>query len=264
MTDDDKPIKILIATPCYQGMCHADYTLSLVKTFAYFQNKKNIKIAHKFILYDSLVPRARNYFSAMALSDKTITHLLFIDADIGWLPEDIMRLISHNKPIIGAAIAKKKYIWDKLRNEHVKQILLDDSLPIEEYRNRIRACLVEYAVNFGASREIKDGVLEVEHIGTAFMLIQRQALEKLCQHYPELKIRQSNHELLSIEALNHFYCLFELRLQEGRYLSEDFSFCKRWNDLGGKIYADLSISLMHHGAEDYYGSILGLDKTNRK
>jgi len=262
MAEDKKDYKVLIATPCYNGVCHAGYTLSLLKTFAYFQSK-NIKFAHKFILYESLVPRARNHFLAYAMSDPQITHILFIDSDMKWEPADIAKLLAADKPIIGATFPKKRYHWDKLRTQAVRDIVLNDKLTPAEFREKIKANLVEYAINFGPSREVKDGLIEVEHIATAFMLISRAVITQMCEAYPELKVKNPSKELTD-EASKHLYCLFELGIDKtGEYLSEDYSFCRRYGALGGKIYADLSINLTHQGYEDYEGNFLSLGSLKR-
>lgn len=263
MAEDKNSYKLLIATPCYNGLCHAGYTLSLLKTFAYFQAAKNIKFAHKFILYESLVPRARNHFMAYALSDPEITHILFIDSDMKWDPPDIAKMLGSNKPIIGAPSPKKRYHWDKLRTEAVREILLNEKLTSEEFRLKIKANLVEYAINFGPSRDVKGGLIEVDQIGTAFMLISRFAITQMIEAYPELKVQNPSKELPE-NVRKHLYCFFELGVdKEGEYLSEDYSFCKRFTSLGGKVYADLSINLIHQGQEDFEGNFLSLGGVKR-
>lgn len=263
MAEDINNYKLFIATPCYNGMCHSGYTLSLLKTYSFFQAAKNVKIVHKFILYESLVPRARNHFIAYALSDPDITHILFVDSDMKWEPTDLAKLLAADKPIIGAASPKKRYHWDKLRTEAVREIVLNDKLTSEEFRSKIKANLVEYAVNFGSSREVKGGLIEVEQIGTAFMLISRAAIMQMIDAYPELKVQNPSREIPD-EARKHMYCLFELGIdKEGEYFSEDYSFCRRYTHLGGKVYADLSINLGHLGQEDFEGNFLSLGNLKR-
>lgn len=263
MAEVTKNTKILIATPCYNGMCHSGYTLSLLKTFAYFQSAKNIKLTHKFILFESLVPRARNHFIAYAMSDPDVTHVLFIDSDMKWEPADILKMLAADKGIIGATFPKKRYHWDKLRTKAVRDLVLNDTLTPEQFREMIKANLVEYAINFGPSREVNSGLIEVEHIGTAFMLISRAAIMQMMETYPELKVKNASSELPP-EAKKHMYCLFELGIdKDGEYYSEDYSFCGRYTSLGGKVYADLSINLIHQGQEDYQGNFLALTNLRR-
>lgn len=263
MSENIKNYKLFIATPCYNGLCHSGYTLSLLKTFGYFQAAKNIKIVHKFILYESLVPRARNHFIAHALSDPEVTHILFVDSDMKWEPADLAKMLTAGKPIIGAASPKKRYHWDKLRTDAVRDIVLNNNLSNDEFREKIKANLVEYAINFGASREVKGGLIEVDQIGTAFMLISREAIMQMIKSYPELRVQNPSKELPE-EARKHMYCLFELGVdKEGEYYSEDYSFCRRFTRLGGKVYADLSINLGHQGQEDFEGNFLSLGSLKR-
>jgi len=266
MADTDKkpskPIRILIATPSYDAQVHTGYALSLVKTYAYFQPSKTVDILHQFRLHDCSIPRARNHFAAYFLSDPTLTHLLFIDSDINWNPEDIGKLLKSNKPIIAATFPKKKYIWDKLRQEKVKAIVMDDKLSAEEFQRKIKANLVDYAINFGDAREVRDHVIEVKHVATAFMMIKREVLEKMCDQFPMRKI--NNFKDLPSSMQNHLYSLFEQENEKGEYLSSDYSFCRLWGKIGGKVFADLSITLSHHGTEDFTGNILDLGSSSQK
>jgi hypothetical protein len=249
------PLKIFIATPCYAGVCHAGYTLSLAKTIAYFMRVRDVEIVHKFILHESLVPMARNSFAAHALSDPSVTHLLFIDSDIKWEPEDIVKLLKEDKPLIAATFPKKRYIWNRLRHETVREIIEDEDLSAEDFEHKVKSHLVDYAINLSDVREAKNGVVEVKNLATGFMLIKREVLEKMMKAYPEKKIK-SVPKNMSPALKENLYGFFELTMKEGEYLSEDYQFCKNWASLGGKMYADLSINLEHHGAEIYEGSIL--------
>ncbi len=255
MTAQEKHIKILIATPCYAGVCHAGYTLSLAKTVAFFLRVRDVEIAHKFILHESLVPMARNTFAAYALSDPEITHLLFIDSDIKWEPEHIVKLLKEDKPIIAATFPKKSYVWSKLRKPSVQEILNDEDLTSAEFARKIKSNIVDYAINLGQSRSTRNGVLEVKHLATGFMLIKREVLEKMIKAYPEQQIKNASADYPQ-NMRDNFHAFFELTMNGGEYLSEDYSFCNKWAALDGKLYADLSIHLEHHGAEIYEGSML--------
>lgn len=253
-----KKLRILIATPSYDAQVHTGYAISLVKTYAYFQKSSQVDIVHQFRLNDCSIPRARNHFAAYFLSDPTLTHLLFIDADINWAAEDVGKLINSNKPIIAATFPKKKYLWEKLRSKEMRELVMNDKLSASEFQRLIKAGLVDYAINFGESREMKNNIIEVKHVATAFMLLERQVLEKMCSAYPERKI--DNFKELPSHVAKYFYSFFEQENVDGEYLSSDYSFCRLWEKMGGKIYADLSITLLHHGSEDFTGNILDISK----
>lgn len=258
--ENSELFKILIATPCYNGQCSMGYALSLVKTFAAFKELRRAKVLHKYTSFDPSIPRARNYMIAGMLLDPTITHLMFIDADIKWEPQDILKMLMEKRPVIGAAIPMKNYKWERLRLAQVKELINNESITIEDFKKKIKMYLMDYAVTLGEQRETADGVMEVDAIGSAFMLINRQVFEKYIEHYPHRKINNvvPGHPKELAEKL---YTFFDQENFEGEYLSSDYSFCKRYKQMGGKVYADLSITVGHLGAEEYVGNVFEVSKT---
>lgn len=253
--DNHPEYKILIGTVSQSGYCHAGYTLSLVKTFSLVANIPNIKLVHKFILNDPLLPRAQNQLAAQLLSDASITHLLLIDREIMWDPRYVLKLLANDKPICGAPCPKKGYRWERIKSRRIKEIVENENISEQEYRNKIRVHLIDYNVKFGPSRKIENSVIEVEEIGSGFMLIKREVFEKLVLKYPESKLNDPT--LNSEPALkDYFYNFFEVGIIEGNYFSEDYGFCKKWKALSGKLYADLSLNVTTFGLEDFQGNIL--------
>ena len=90
-----------------------------------------------------------------------------------------------------------------------------------------------------------DGFVEVLDAGTGFMRIQRQVLETLVAAHPETQYETESEDPRSRTR----WAIFDCIIHEGRYLSEDYTFCRRWQQLGGKIMADVqSRSLGHQGS----------------
>ena len=56
---------------------------------------------------DSLVTRARNKLVTQFL-ESDYTHLFFVDADISFTPDDFIRIVNVNKPIVTAPYPIKK------------------------------------------------------------------------------------------------------------------------------------------------------------
>jgi hypothetical protein len=95
----------------------------------------------------------------------------------------------------------------------------------------------------------------VRYAGTGFLMIRRQALEKMCAQYPQLKFKR-DHSVDAATASDKRFALFECMIDEdGTYLSEDFAFCKRWTDMGGEIWADLASKLNHVGPMTFNGDL---------
>jgi hypothetical protein len=105
--------RVYILTPCYGSQCYVNYVSCLMNTMVLF-NQLGLVLRVEFCRNDSLVSRARNNLIAKAMSDKNITHMLFIDADITWNPVDILKLILADKNIVGGVYPIKNYEWNKL------------------------------------------------------------------------------------------------------------------------------------------------------
>jgi hypothetical protein len=260
--------KLFILTPCYGGMCHLNYVCALMKTIDIFKSY-NFPLQIEFCRNDSLISRARNNLVAKAMIDPDMTHILFIDSDITWDPNDIFKLILADKNLIGGVYPLKNYFWNKIINTNENtntkfglESLLDrrkqsgilSHLYSEE--DFIKQNLLNYNINYIKSNlEIDNNIAEVKHIATGFMMIHRITIETMIQHYSETKYVDDVSFLLNHE--NQFaYALFDCRVENNHYLSEDWLFCNRWSKIGGKIYIDVSIDLTHTGQEDYKGSYI--------
>ena len=102
---------------------------------------------------------------------------------------------------------------------------------------------------------IDNNIAEVKHIATGFMMITRVMLESMIHHYPETKYTDDV-SFLSGNENKFAYALFDCRVEDDHYLSEDWLFCNRWKKIGGQIFIDVSIDLIHTGQEDYRGSYI--------
>jgi len=220
---------IFFATPCYGGLLTDQYFLSMFRVLETF---RQFRISHQLttLRNESLITRARNILTAMFLAREDATHLMFIDADIEFNPEDVIRMIRINQPIVVGAYPKK-------------------TLPIQ------------YAVNLKITDptkgtvNVKNGAVEVLDASTGFFLIKREVVEKMVVAYPELHIKNDS----SIDpSLNKYcYALFDTLLDpvDNRYLSEDYTFCRRWQKLGGSIWLDPKTKLNHVGSYTFEGDI---------
>lgn len=254
--------KIMVATPAFGGLCYVNFVLSLMNSKQYLA-QHGIALDIRFLANESLIPRGRNTLTARFMNDETFTHLLFIDADVSWMPGTIMRLIRHNKEIVGALYPKKGYDFKKLlKNKKILELLKTAEAEERDLTDReaddIRAKLLSFVVNREANQSaVQNGLLQVKHIGTGFMLIQRNVIQKMFNAYPELK-HDDDIGALSAEENKYMYALFDCENHKfgskTHYLSEDYLFCKRWTDLGGSIYADISIPLTHTGTHPFSGS----------
>jgi len=253
--DEVRKSKFFIATPCYGGQLNEPYFRSTVKMMTFF-NQHQIPLAFGTIANESLVTRARNVLLAYFLNSD-YTHLLFIDADIEFQTEDVLKLYAHDKDVIVGAYPKKGVAWDKIRAN-----LNDVGNKDKQLSNRdIAAFGSDYAINFkfinkeAKTIAVENGLVKLHDAGTGFMMIKREAILKMIKAYPEFKY--NNDVNISDDSLkDHFYAMFDTMIDpiDRRYLSEDYTFCRRWQDIGGDIWLDPSISLNHYGHFCFQGN----------
>lgn len=253
---------LCILTPCYGGTTFVNYTICLINTLSVFQ-KLGFNIKVEFCKNDSLVTRARNNLIAKALTDKTITHLMFIDSDITWDPIDILKLVLSEKTLCGGIYPLKQYNWTKLTtgstNPVQSMILRKQSSQLNNTftdEQMIQYNLLQYNTNFlEATLKIEKNMTRVKHLATGFMMIHRSVVECMIKSYSSTKYTDDIGFLHGAE--NDFaYALFDTGVVNGHFYSEDWMFCDRWSKLGGSIWADVSINLTHIGVEEYNGSFI--------
>jgi|TARA_R110000868_G_scaffold378269_2_gene643710 hypothetical protein len=250
--DELRKEKIFVATPCYGGMLTEAYFRSMVRTLTFF-NQHQIPIAFGTIANESLVTRARNVLVAYFLQSN-YSRLLFIDADIEFQVEDVLKLIAHNKEVCVGAYPKKGVNWQRIKEHVVRKTG-------EEISDRdIAAAGSDYAINFKfVNRDMKqiaieNGVIKLHDGATGFMMIKREAIDKMIAAYPELKY---NNDLNTPPDLqDFFYAFFDTMIDpvDRRYLSEDYTFSRRWQGIGGDIWLDPTISLNHFGSFNFQGN----------
>ena len=209
-----KTTRVHICMPCYGGMLTESTFMSYIK-WSNAARQLGIDWTMETMTNESLISRARNTLTAKFLHNKDSTHLMFIDADIGWEPWHLMVLLDRQVDVIGGLYPMK-------------------SLP------------VKWCVNgFDGAEEGANGLQEVTKTGTGFLLIKRDVFEKLDAH-PAVK-PFINDIGLPVELNPHMKTYFDTAVRENRYYSEDWTFCENWRDIGGKVWVDKRVLLKHTG-----------------
>ena len=244
-TAPSAPVNLVIATPCFGGQISVLYAASLFKLQKLVRTYGDFNLKILFKDGDALITRARASLVSQFLDDPDATHLLFIDADIGFEPDQVLRLIACGADMCAAVYPIKRIDWDK-----VKTI-------VEASRPNPGAAALKYVFEVDDPNAVVEnsGFVKVRYAGTGFLMIRRQALQRMCAHYPQLRYERDHSIDAAIRSDNRF-ALFECMIAEdGTYLSEDFAFCKRWIDMGGEIWADLRSKLNHVGPMTFHGDL---------
>jgi len=242
----DPKIKLFVATPVHSE-CSIHYTQSLLELQKECWRKK---IGVRFhLMKSSLVTQGRNMcVSAFLESDST--HLLFIDSDISFNAGAAERLVACDKDIISIPYPLKDMNWDKA----LKLFSEGKLKTAKDIRNK---AFYRYPMKVPDNNaiKIKDGIIEVTHSPTGFMMIKREVFDKMIEKYPHLRIDQDQVINGKNERLPHMWNFFDTQFDQEKhtYLGEDFAFCKRWKDIGGKCYAWIFDYITHVGEHQYTG-----------
>ena len=183
---------------------------------------RKIQVDAIYPSYDSLIQRARNDLFRMALEGQYDT-LFFIDSDTEWEPEWFFRLLERPEPIVGGSLVKKS------ETEGYTVKITDKELKYSEDKK----------------------LLEVDGVGTGFLKVDRFALDKLwLMSEPYLHDSKDNR------------MVFDIKIENGDLISEDYIMCSKWRSLGYKVWLDPTITCNHNGVKKYKGNLQNFLKKN--
>jgi hypothetical protein len=208
---------LFIASPVY-GAVTVEFMQSLMR----LQAEPPCNLSVRILAGDSLVSRARNTITAEFLKSDC-THLLFIDSDLVFSADQIMRLVEHDKDVVGGYYPKKQ--------EGSVEWVCNCTLPFQPA---------------GA-----DGLQPLRYLGTGFLMVKRAVFEQMIAalgdkiaYRPDPRPTETEWDFWAVgphtDAAGHT-----------RYLSEDWFFCQRWLDLGGQVWGDTRVILRHIGTASY-------------
>ena len=250
----DHNVRLYLGMPMYGGML-GENTLHGVLGLQAWTTRNSVGMKLQTMGNESLITRARNTIVSMFLDDKDYigTHLLFIDADIGFVPKNIERLIRADKDIVCGIYPRKCIHWDKIRG------VLKENPNISNEELEYRS--LGYNLNFVDPKNIRieEGFCEVMEAATGMMLIKRDVFDKMKKAYPERKYNSDQIVNGQQWRSDNCYDLFGVGKidwdKDERYLSEDYYFSRLWSKIGGKIYADVSAPLTHQGNMHFKGHV---------
>lgn len=254
--DPAHPVRpgIFVATPVYGATCYMPYVsglLSLQRACA----AAGIGFDHFYVSGTALLHEQRNVAVAAFMHHSDLSHMLFVDADVGFEGADILRMFAAGEDVVLGAYPAKHINWTAV---------------IAAARHRpdwTAEQIAHHAADFssvfygldGQEEMAPDSLCEIHSGGAGLMLLARSVFQRLERAYPEQRGRfpdSYRHLVPDIDELvAHFTFLTE---DDGRMLSEDISFCKKWRDLGGRIFAATWLSTVHVGPYYFKGNLPAL------
>ena len=241
-------MNVLWATPCYISAVSMNYVTSFFEL-----THESIRLGLKSSIHmrsESLITRGRNEIVKFFLMNEQYTHLFWIDSDISFEPAQAIRLLLSDHDVAAGIYPIKRQNWpaEGLREGTTRQ----------EFETRY----TDYPFNpigFGAKSVDEfvtpDRFVEVAEAPTGFMCIKRGVINRMMQAYPQLNYVPDGPP--DNPEARYYWLFFDCMVDpdSGRYLSEDYAFCRRWRDIGGKVHADLDSRLGHLGQHLYGGNL---------
>ena len=235
--------KVMIGTPMYGGLAYHGYISGLLKNSMVLRDN-DIEMTWMFMANESLITRGRNYIADEFLKSDC-THLMFIDADIGFDDDAIFKLLQHDEDFVGAAYPKKMIDWDTIRTGSIL------STNPQNLRDHGASYVLNFLDNDRTTRARNEkGLVEMKHLGTGFMLITKRVFKQQREH--RRQARAANFGQFANWYTEYFTTDVD---EDGVLQSEDWVFCNHWGDVGGKIWLDPTITLSHIGMHIYEGDI---------
>ena len=232
-------LHLVIGTPMYGGMCTSEYTQSLLN-LSESANKSDVKLTTIFLGNESLIQRGRNTIAHHFMNLPDATHLLFIDADMKFRTEDVVRMIKADKSFIVGPVALKGYNWEEIRQAAING---------EQDINRTGGV---FNINKlpGIDMVDENEPFEIEHGGNAFMMLRRDVFETLKPHTP---IYTNGGRSLPDGVEIYDYFRVEINKDTNHLLSEDYFLCHSYRQLGGKVWCAPWVETGHFGSHLFNG-----------
>ena len=241
-------MKVMLATPCYISGVAMNYVASM---FSLALDARQVGLDCILHLHsESLITRGRNMIVLKFLSEEAFTHLFWIDSDVVFQSESVFRLLRADRDIAAGVYPMKRFNWPA------------QGLPTGMTQRQFEDRYTDYPFNpIGAgaipvsSHADADGFVEVAEAPTGFMVIKRHVFKLMMEKYPELNYVPDGPPNNPQRHLywRFFDCMIDP--DSGRYLSEDYTFCRRWRDIGGKVFVDVQCKLMHLGQHLFRGDL---------
>ncbi len=235
---------IFLATPCFGGLVTAGYmqsVLALVQIAA----EAGFDLTHALLGHDALITRCRSTLLG-SFMDSGASHLLFVDSDIAFTPEQVVRLLRAGKDFVAGMYPIKSLNWGRAPLHRRLHAEADEA-----------ACLMYVGRPCEPpERESDDGLVTAIYAGTGFMMVSRDAVARLIAAYPHTAYRAIHAWPLPSGPERERHALFDTMIlpETGEYLSEDYAFCHRWRAIGGRIWLDTSSRLTHVGSFEFHGN----------
>lgn len=244
----------MVATPIYEGAQGTYVRAALGLALA--AQAAGAAVRFEFILYQPSITRARNMLSAIFLASDC-THLLFIDADIDFMSDDVFSMVramdaSPDCDVLGAAYPRRMTNWRNVAQAVEKGFGQDDPGDLARFAGEFALQFLRPEQGFALT-----DLVELTRLGTAMMLIRRNVLEAMRDKFPDIAFQPDPAERQAHGLGERAHAFFYPMIEPGTraLLSDDYAFCCRVRDAGFRIWLAPWVKVTHSGPAIFRGSL---------
>jgi hypothetical protein len=237
--------KIMIATPAHGEMFYTPYVSSVIRLQRQAaRNRWDVLFAS--IAYADIA-ESRNFLLTHFYDKTDATHLLFIDADMGYEAQLIVDMVNLRKPVVGVVAPRRQIDLNRVAELAAKGETAGRAIA------RSHQFLIKPRKGAGRPR-IVNGFIEVDGCGAGILLISRAAVKTMLEKLPDISDTAAKKTSPLARNLDRLIRAFDIMTVDGNRLSEDYSFCHRWREsCGGEIWANISHPIVHVGLHRFAG-----------
>ena len=238
-------VKICISTPAFGEVFYTPYVQSIFRLLHAFQ-QRNWGSSFASIAYADIA-ESRNFLLTRWFDKSDATHLLFIDADMGFPAELVLDMVDFGQPVVGAVYPKRQIDIEKI----AAAVAAGD--PVKRAIAKGHDYIVRKKRGLSIATPAK-GFMQADGCGAGVFLIARSAIETMLKKMPEIVDANARANSPLAAKLERLIRAFEPVRVNGALLSEDFSFCHRWNQCGGQVWVNTNHPIEHIGLHRFRGS----------
>lgn len=215
---------VFLAIPCYTYTVHTECMLSLLRLDRLLR-AEGITLEVFIANGHAYIESARNKLASMFMDSSGADALLFVDDDVQFDEHAVLKMLRCGAEVVGGLYPYKAYHW-KGKSQTLQYVVKSD----KDIQPDVQS----------------DDVVEVDGVGTGLLLIRRSALQTMV---PTTK------RYTDSRSPDLLYQFFELSIDDDRLWGEDFKFCKKWRECGGRVYVAPWAKCAHWGMHGF-----GLEK----
>ena len=215
---------VVFATPAFDFNVTLGYLASALRTEKLLMDRR-MSSGHILVGGDPYLAKVRNVLVTRALREyPDMTDFFFLDADIEWPAEAVLRLLDHPADVVAGIYPKKNDTTE---------------FPCELEMQNGR--LIE-----------SDGWYKARAVPTGFLRIKRHVLEKMAAVNTVYDDGTGNMKHVH-NIFQMGYCGDDAEKNEGKgqWWGEDYAWCRQWHNMGGDIWIWPDIEFGHRGGKTW-------------